>query len=183
MNAFARAAKRKAVFRLHEHQIEFEPEQTLVIIDMQELFIEADEEKIIPNIIAMIRHAIAKKWAIIVVEYSGSGETDQEITQALRGYPHKDTVTKHDCDGGRQVIACIESHPAWSTNLLVCGVYGPNCVAATVRGLFENSDVVEIDVVRDAVCPEYASYGGQLQFEKLVTLKDLGILTTEGSVV
>ena len=171
------------MLRLHEHEIEFEPEKTLVIIDMQELFINGVEEEIIPNIIAMVRHAIAKKWAIIVVEYSGSGETDQEITQAIEGYPHQDTVTKYGCDGGREVIECITSHPAWSTNLLVCGIYGPNCVAATVTGLFESSDVVEVDVVSDAVCPPYESYCAGSQAERLVTLRELGILTTEGSVV
>ena len=52
MNAFARAARQKAMLR----QIDFSPEMTLVIIDMQELFINEDEEDIIPNIIALIRH-------------------------------------------------------------------------------------------------------------------------------
>jgi len=183
MDAFSRAAKRKAMLRLHEHEIDFSPETTLVIIDMQELFINEDEEGIIPNIIAMIRHAIAKKWAIIVVEYDGSGETDQEITQTLEGYPHKETVIKYGQDGGREVVECLESHPAWSVNLLVCGIYGPDCVAATVAGLFANSDVVEIDVVSDAVCPPYESYCTASHAERLVTLRELGILTTEGSVV
>ena len=183
MNAFTRAAKKKAMLRLHEHQIEFSPEITLVIIDMQELFINEDEEDIIPNIIALIKHAIEKKWAIIVVEYSGSGETDQEITQTLHGYPHKETVTKYGCDGGREVVDCLESHPAWSVNLLVCGIYGPECVAQTVTGLFEHSDVIEVDVVAVAVCPEYESCLGFSQAERLVTMKELGISTTEGSVV
>jgi len=183
MNAFARAARRKAMLRLHEHQIEFSPEMTLVIVDMQELFINEDEEDIIPNIIALIRHAIAKKWAIIVVEYDGSGETDQEITQTLHGYPHQETVIKYGQDGGKEVVDCLESHPAWSASLLVCGIYGPDCVAQTIQGIFANSDVAEVDVVADAVCPPYENCHGQERSEGLATMEELGIPTTEGSVV
>ena len=182
MNAFARAARKKAMLRLHEHETDFSPEMTLVIIDMQELFINEDEEDIIPNIIALIKHAIAKKWAIIVVEYDGSGETDQEIEQTLQGYPHKETVTKYGQDGGKEVVDCLESHPAWSVNLIVCGIYGPDCVAQTVRGILSNSDVAEIDIVTDAVCPPYENCH-DLRSEELTTMEELGILTTEGSVV
>ncbi len=183
MDAFARAARRKAMLRLHEHEIDFSPEMTLVIIDMQSLFVDKDEMEIIPNIIALIRHAMKKKWAIIVVEYSGSGETDQEITQVLRGYPHKETVTKYNNNGGKEVVECLESYPTWSTNLLVCGIYGHECVSQTVAGLFERSDVVEIDVVADAVCPPYESHNGSNHAEELITMEELGISTTEGSVV
>ena len=190
MDAFSRAAKKKAMLRIHEHDIDFSPEKTLVIIDVQSLFINEDEiektiliEEIIPNIIALIKHAIVKKWAIIVVEYSEFGDTDEEITQALRGYPHKETVTKYGQDGGQEVVECIESHPAWSTNLLVCGIYGPYCVARTVSGLFEHSDVIEVDIIYDAVRPKYESYHGFSQEEKVIMMKDLGILATEGSIV
>lgn len=183
MDAFARAVRMKAMFRLHEYQTEFSPERTLVIIDMQDLFINEDEMEIIPNIITLIKHAMENKWAIIVVEYDWSGATNVKITQALGEYLHQETVVKHNCDGGKEIIDCIESRPTWSTNLLVCGVYGPECVAQTVAGLIERSDVVEIDVVIDAVCPEYKSCNEHEQAERIVTMRELGISTIEGSVV
>jgi nicotinamidase-related amidase len=176
MNAFARAARHKAMLRLHEHQIEFSPDRTLVIIDMQKNFLGGCEMEIVPNVIALVKHAMAKGWAIIVVEYVGSGATDKEITEALGEYPHQETVVKDGCDGSREILECIASEPAWSLNLLVCGVYGPDCVAATVSGLFDNSSLVEVDVVTDAISPSYKSYDyGKLR-EREVTLQGIGAI-------
>jgi len=84
MDALSREARMKAMLRFREHQIEFEPQKTLVIIDMQKGFINEDVPKIIPNIITLIEHAMSQKWAIIVVEYAGSGATYEEITSARR---------------------------------------------------------------------------------------------------
>lgn len=187
MDAFSRAARKKAMLRLHEYQIDFSPEKTLVIIDMQSLFINEDEIEIIPNIILLIQHAMGKKWAIIVVENDGSGDTDEEITQTLQGYPHKETVTKYENNGGLEVIQCVQSHPTWSIHLIVCGIYGDECVSETVAGLFDHSDVIEVDVVSDAICPAYMSssepddYDQQKEF--VTTMEELGISTIEGSVV
>ena len=92
-------------------------------------------------------------------------------------------MIKYDQDGGKEVIDCIESHPAWSVNLLVCGIYGPDCVSQTVQGILANSDVAEVDIVSDAVCPPYETHHDYERTERLMTMEELGILTTEGSVV
>ncbi|KKN91199.1 hypothetical protein LCGC14_0220670 [marine sediment metagenome] len=129
------------------------PERTLVIIDMQTDFYDKDE--IIPNICSLIQYARQKIWAIIVVEYEGRGNTDDAIIQALDEYPHKETVYKQGMDGGKKVLDCINSHPSWPLDLLVCGIYGHACVPETVSGLFKSSDLVEISVVTDAVFKYY----------------------------
>lgn len=165
-NAFDRA-------RLYAQELSVESpilsEKTLVIIDMQEGFMDkyGDERSIAPAIRSLIKCARRNEWPIIIVEYKGSHETIEEISIALEGYPHQETVIKTDNDGGYKVIKCLEDHPAWSTNLLVCGIYGNACVPSTVAGLFRNSDWVEVDVVIDAIYDIYHSfsnldeYGGQ----------------------
>lgn len=148
MNAFQRARDRSHA-----------PGKTLVIIDMQSGFMGEDEEvgDIVPIICSLIYHAKQNEWAIIVVEFEGNGKTDEAILESLVGYPHWTTLYKVRCDGGIQVVRCINEHPTWSLNTLVCGIYGPQCVADTIRGMFDASNLVEVAVVADAVYPDYRS--------------------------
>lgn len=141
------------------------PEKTLVIIDMQNYFMCEEEREIVPAICSLILHAKQNEWAIIVVEFRDYGETVETIQGCLSGYPHWTTVYKTDCDGGNQVIKCIQDHPTWSMDLLVCGIYGPGCVAATVYGLFDSSNLVEVSVVLDAIAPDYHSCSGEQEIE------------------
>lgn len=162
MNAFQRARvlahqKLRAFIADEQTPRTWQPEKTLVIIDMQSGFMDEDEYDIVPAICRLIRHAKHNEWPIIVVEFSDNGDTNSDILAAIYNYPHFVTVMKGQCDGGRDVIECIENHPAWSLNILICGIYGPECVANTVCGLFEASDLVEVDVVTDAICPDYIS--------------------------
>lgn len=141
-------------------------ERTLVIIDMQHIFINhsKDENNLIPTICRLILYARQRKWAIIIVEFSLCGATDASIINALEGYPHQEIVVKFHSDGGQEIIECIVSKRTWSFDLLVCGVYGPECVAETVAGLFNNSDLVEVDVITDAVYPAYCSFSEEDEF-------------------
>lgn len=154
-------------------------ERTLVIIDMQDCFLDDIDEQILPTVCSLVRHARQNEWAIIVVELDGFGNTDVAILDELAGYLHKDIVMKYRCNGGLEVIRCINDHPTWSLDLLVCGLYGDECVSETVAGLFDESDLVEVTVVNDAIWPEYmSSYGedesGQ-QKESVTTTDELGI--------
>lgn len=156
--------------------------KTLVIIDMQQYYFDKNEEiyNIVPVVSALIRHAIQNKWPIIFVEGREQDTTIEEITNIVDDYPHKTTVIKADWNGGAEVMECLNEHPSWPLNLLVCGIYGDYCVSATVNGLFVESDLVEIDVVTDAV---YASGEGYVYTsagrEKVVTTEDLGIVVPE----
>lgn len=175
MNAFQRARNlsrarlKDFILRKTSHK----PEQTLVIIDMQSGFMNDGEQDIVPAICDLIRHAKQNEWAIIVVEFHGYGETDEEISNMLVDYPHCTTVQKGSCNGGKEIIDCINEHPSWSLNLLVCGVYGPDCVAATVSGIFDTSDLAEVDVVTDATCPKYESYQDDEEREREVTVNEV----------
>lgn len=135
------------------------PERTLVIIDMQKYFSVSDN--LIPTICGLIQHAKQNRWAIILVKFQGSGPIFKEILETIKDYPNQATVTKSACDGGREIIKCINDRKSWSLDLLVCGVYGDECVSETVAGLFNNSDLVEVDVITDAIYPPYMSSSEQ----------------------
>ncbi len=156
--------------------------KTLVVIDMQKYYLDGNRiiYDIVPAICSLIQYAIQNKWPIIIVESDGMDKTIKEITDITDGYPHETTVIKNEYNGGPEVIQCLNEHPSWSLNLLVCGIYGDYCVSATVKGLFVESELVEIDVVADAVYSSsdndpYTSSGR----EKVVTTEDLGIVVPE----
>lgn len=157
------------------------PNKTLVIIDMQEVFIRQSKHDLdLTSLICeLIRHARQQRWAIILVEYDSFDSTVKEIIEALKDYPYQETVIKSCNDGGEKIIECIRNKKTWSLDLMVCGLYGDQCVAETVQGLFDNSNEVLVDVVADAVWPPYSSSSkkneqGQQQ-EREVSIKEIGI--------
>ena len=153
-----------------------DPNKTLVIVDMQEKFMHAEETyEIIPNICFLVEHAIYNNWPIIVVEYNGWGDTNLDIRETIGEYPHQKTIIKNDCDGGQKVIDYI-NNTLWPLNFVVCGIFGDMCVPLTVIGLFNNSNLVEVDVVTDAIYPEYSS--SSRRQEKEITTSDIGISVT-----
>lgn len=135
-------------------------ERTLVIIDMQDHFVDTNKPllyDLVSTICKLIKHAKQEKWAIIIVEYLDTSHTNTTIVECLGDYPHQETVIKQNEDGGREIVECLNNNRTWSLNLLVCGVYGHQCVASTVAGLFEHNDLLEVDVITDAVFPKYCS--------------------------
>ena len=136
------------------------PDKTLVVIDMQELYINAKELHLLPKICSLIKQARQNNWAIILVQLKCSSGTNicEEIFAAVDDYPHLAIVSKTGMDGGEQVLDCLKHSPKWSLDLLVCGVFGDQCVAATVEGLLTGSDLVEVSVIHDAVHPEYVPF-------------------------
>lgn len=179
MNTFQRA-RNLAHMRLEDtifRKVPQNTDRTLVIIDMQSGFMDGIEDDIVPVICSLVCHAKQQEWAIIVAEFCGYGETDKEILDCLIGYAHWSTVYKKYCDGGQEVIECIRAHSSWSMDIIVCGIYGPQCVSETVCGIFGASDLVEVSVVTDAISPDYCSCTKEssegLSQEKKVTTYDV----------
>jgi len=155
-------------------------EKTLVIIDMQDWFIKHQEERdLIPIICELIKQARQQRWAIILVEFYTCGPTNEIILEAVKDYPYTRTIIKSNHDGGKEIIECLGNHPAWSTDLLVCGIYGDECVPATVDGLLNNNNLVEVSVITDAIHPPYCSQpewdglGQQREYE--IEMKEITI--------
>jgi len=132
------------------------PKKTLIIIDMQESFV-SSADRIAGTVCGLVRHAKKEQWPIIIVEITFSGKTLQPILEEIGpSYELVARVQKSKMDGGAEIIECIEEL-SWPLHTVVCGVYGDQCVSHTVSGLFENSSLVEVDVVTDAVDPGYIS--------------------------
>lgn len=187
-NAFDRTrhSTQKLVEALSSIELPIQFEKTLIIIDMQTEFMNhyGDEESIVPAICSLIECARRHEWPIIVLEYEMNGITIEKIRNSLEGYHRQKTVYKIRNDGGQEVLECMDNHPAWPLNLLVCGIYGNACVPSTVAGLFGNSDAVEIDVVTDAVYEEYRPLIGKPRQnepkEVQITVEDVLSLATKG---
>lgn len=160
MHAFERA-RTLAHKRLGHHlnRTTSNQDRTLVIIDMQSKFMNIDENSIVPAICTLVRHAKENNWGIIVVEFYDMGNTDERISELLAEYPYCQTVYKNEMDGSKEILEAINCSPNLSSDIVVCGIYGPECVSATVDGLLMNSTLSEVDVVEDAVCPAYCPYG------------------------
>ena len=84
---------------------------------------------------------------------------------------------KSETDGGKEILECLYNHNKWSRNLVVCGIYGDCCVSDTVAGLYDNSNIVEVDIVSDAIIPDYCSSAESSEYgdcpERLTTTDDL----------
>jgi len=161
MNAFDRARfLATEQIRRMAGRVKSNRDRTLVIVDMQSGFMgtSGNEHDVVAPICTLIRHAQSHNWGIIVVEFDDQGDTDDQILDALTGYEYWTTVTKDDMDGSTEVLGAINSFPKWSTDFVVCGIYGPECVAATVDGILSKCLLSEVDVVEDAVYPDYCPY-------------------------
>lgn len=108
----------------------------LLIIDMQEEFSTA--QKVIGEVVALIRKAKEDFANITVVEYSNSGKTYGEILRELRDYPLCTTVTKRGDDGGMIVFEHFKESNWLSMDTIVCGVNSDCCVKRTVNSLLES---------------------------------------------
>ena len=137
------------------------PDKTLVVIDMQEHYLRPNAgDTILSTVCELIEQARQNNWAIILVQlvYGKGTSICKDVLNAVEDYPHLAFVTKSGMDGGEQILECLKHSPKWSLDLLVCGVFGDQCVAATVEGLLTGSDLVEVSVVQDAIYPEYAPF-------------------------
>lgn len=189
MNAFQRA--KQIILDTTQPRssvVDQDTEKTLVIIDMQDDFMDENEFIIVPAICELICHAKRNNWGIIVVEYHGYGETHEQICHSLFGYQKCRTVYKGDCDGSYEILSLINNCPGWSQNLLICGIYGPECVAQTVEGLLLDKNHGEIDVVMDAIFPDYLPYdtqeevAGQTKVSQIINCKQPNQLRSVYSV-
>jgi nicotinamidase-related amidase len=109
---------------------------TLVIIDMQEEFIETAQHAL-TGVFQAIRRAKANKSPILVVEYKSCGNTLPEIRRALKGYSRVRTVTKFDDDGSEEISQSLRRN-RFSRKLRICGVNLDACVRSTIEGIFSD---------------------------------------------
>ena len=135
--------------------------KTLVIIDMQETYIGDDNDWLVPNVIDLIHEFGQKQWPIILVEFEHAcSETDAEIMSALWEYDRLVRyVEKNRVSGAAEVLYELRK-TQWPKDLVVCGVYGNECVAATAEELVKLEPKINVEIRRDCVWPAFAYYYG-----------------------
>ena len=126
------------------------PAKTLVIVDMQPVFVASKD----PNTIIAVTHEIfmAKQnnHAIMLVEYDRSGKTHTGFDEILKGYPHKARISKRDDDGSKEIVKALCRRNFPMQTLRVCGVNSDCCVRDTVIGLIGKLNKTRVEVVKKA---------------------------------
>jgi len=155
--------------------------KTLVIIDMQTGFIDGCDATGAENVICkMVEHARQQKWGILVVEFDGYGDTIDSIAQAVGGYEMAHDVVKDHMGGGEEVMECLNRHPELPRDLVVCGIFGEQCVSRTIYELCLMQEIPVIDVLEDGIAPEYATWDAnnsstEEENTRLVSSSDFGV--------
>lgn len=129
---------------------------TLIVIDMQDMFLNRKHRDLAHRINALIKLAKSKGDNIILVEYGErwypekpAQSTILSIRNAVRGYEHLYKVKKFR-DDGSQVIMDLMRHHNLEGPIIACGVNTECCVNQTVTMLVSIYDM-EMTVV-DECC-------------------------------
>lgn len=123
---------------------------TRIIIDMQASFPAANQPNVVAAVAAEILKAKKEKAAIMVVEYSGNGDTHSGLMDLLKGYPLLAVIHKGNDGGGAEVVRALRRRKFSQTHLRICGVNIDCCVSATVREIVSLIPNVHIHMVRKA---------------------------------
>ena len=121
---------------------------TLVVVDMQTHFVTTENLEFTKNIQREINQAVQDEAQIVFVEYSGSGETLQDLVSLTKDYYRKHTIAKYHNDGSSEIQSLVEKE-SLSTDFKVVGVNTDFCVKETVQGLSKKFPKGNIDVLWD----------------------------------
>jgi len=132
--------------------------KTLILVDFQNHYLstipEEKRKELIKNVIRISKVFEINNWPIIIV-YFDSSYNDNYLIEEMRDileYKNAVLVTKHRCDGSEQILDQIDLRE-WPLNVVVCGVYGNECVQETVNGLAERDRKIQINVLEDCIWP------------------------------
>lgn len=104
---------------------------TLLIIDMQKMFLSERNLHIVDPIKNKIEEFKSNGDAIIFVEFcSAICRTIKELTFLTKKYPNTFTVNKNKVSGAEEIDAVIKKNRL-PTKLFICGLYGDDCVFNT----------------------------------------------------
>ena len=142
---------------------------TLIVVDMQWFFVKGCENvDLLANVIAEIKSAMAKGWAIILLEVTPwrLDHTMEEITKVVKGYQRCLQKTKAKPDGSSEVIdVCLEEGFS-TTNFKVVGVWIDACVEQTAVSLVERLSNCVVNVVKKACSTNWDEKGAWQAFRQ-----------------
>ena len=122
---------------------------TLVVVDMQPVFEASRKPDVIAGVAQQILTAVQNNWAIVFLEYRGSGRTHQGLLKLAQGYNRKLKVSKLRDDGSSEVIRALRRRNFLAENFVVCGVNTDACVFDTAYGLAHKLGA-NVRIVRNA---------------------------------
>lgn len=108
---------------------------TLVVIDMQYKFRNANNKQLIKNIEEQIKKAISNNLHIILVQFDGFGRTNLKLINLVRGYGKAYLVNKCMDDGSSELNLNCKINKIPIKRVVACGVNTRFCVLSTVYGL------------------------------------------------
>ncbi|MBK9770994.1 MAG: hypothetical protein IPP57_09245 [Candidatus Obscuribacter sp.] len=148
----------QAVTRLLAHSLHPSERQkgavTLVIVDMQPPFLaRCKDSQLIPSVVAQVKLAIARNWAIVLVEVKPQtyGATVRPILSLLEGkYQRFARVIKEGDDGSAEALAACATHSYPQEHFRVVGVLINACIASTAWGLVGRNKTCLVRVIKEA---------------------------------
>lgn len=158
---------------------------TLVVIDMQDRFVNRGNAKYaecIDGVARQIVNAKRRNDHIIIVEFDdkmankttfskvGSKDwpTVGSINRLLQNYSKRHYVFKKTQDGGAEVLKTLRDKRIALGNIRVAGVYASYCVEQTVQTLATTLKNSKINLIKDAIsCYNGCPLGRQDSFNRL----------------
>lgn len=143
---------------------------TLCIIDMQDYFLGAINQKPTNNVAREIRQAIKDNAPIILVEYGGCGDTTRQLLDVIKRATKVYKVTKWSDDGSEEIIRCLHENILPEDHIKVAGINTDCCVYLTCYGLQRKRPLSTIEIIADACQSNYLPDGHSSGLNKLKTL-------------
>jgi hypothetical protein len=137
---------------LRHHKLKRAPRAgyTVAVIDMQDGYECARNQRTVDEVLNVLRVAIADGAGILLVHWRNFGNVRIEIRRLLRGYPHVRKVFKTKEDGSQGISDACERHRFSRKYIVVCGIQTTVCVAGSVLGLSQRLPCATIEVVKSA---------------------------------
>ena len=122
---------------------------TLVVVDAQPVeFKAARHPSFQQSLVSLVQTAIKLGWDILVLEYSGAGQTLSEVTTLLSGYNRCQTISKQTDGGGEEVWLGLAENGFACGQVFLCGCNTHGCVQETSNELSVFLPESEIAVVK-----------------------------------
>lgn len=106
----------------------------LCIIDMQPFGFN-NSNLVLPNVLRLVRRAVADQAFIVISHYKKCGATHPHIIQKLNAYPHQASIWHGKNDKSKPIQMALAAERIFVRQIKVCGVNTEYCVKATVHGL------------------------------------------------
>jgi nicotinamidase-related amidase len=139
----------------------------LVVVDMQEYFDAANNEKTLKEVKKQIQLAKKRNGPIIFLEYAESGKTKKELLDLVKNYKHKYIETKYNDSGADKIIRVIKRGKLGEKNIRICGVNSDCCVLETTKDLITRLPKSKINVIKKA-CNTYNKVKGWFYYPKKI---------------